>query len=140
MNPMSPIQLSEKLRSSMNGRSDPTMINYGINTVVDLLYFLLSADIRRGCFDLHVATCVIRTRYVRLFRCLLSALLRRVCQLCCRWYKLSMASSKEDNGDNGMASSKEDNGMRPRRKITAHRPPPALALAPIRWTLFSWPP
>lgn len=43
MNPMSPIQLSEKLRSSMNGRSDPTMINHGINTVVDLLYFLLSA-------------------------------------------------------------------------------------------------
>ena len=61
---MSPIQLSEKLRSSMNGRSDPTMINYGINTVVDLLYFLLSADIR--VFRLHVATYVtcVRDTYV----------------------------------------------------------------------------
>ena len=64
MNPMSPIQLSEKLRSSINGGSDPTMINYGINTVVDLLYFLLSADTCiRGCFDLHL-TCV-RDTYAR---------------------------------------------------------------------------
>ena len=59
---MSPIQLSEKLRSSMNGRSDPTMINHGINTVVlrssrsrSLLYFLLS-------------TSADTSSYVRLFR------------------------------------------------------------------------
>ena len=59
---MSPIQLSEKLRSSMNGGSDPTMINHGINTVVlrssrsrSLLYFLLS-------------TSADTSSYVRLFR------------------------------------------------------------------------
>ena len=61
---MSPIQLSEKLRSSMNGGSDPTMINHGINTVVlrsrvdlGLLYFLLSTSA-----DIDTSS------YVRLFR------------------------------------------------------------------------
>ena len=61
---MSPIQLSEKLRSSMNGGSDPTMINHGINTVVlrssrsrSLLYFLLSTS-----------TSADTSSYVRLFR------------------------------------------------------------------------
>ena len=63
---MSPIQLSEKLRSSMNGGSDPTMINHGINTVVlrsstcrsrSLLYFLLSTSA-----DIDTSS------YVRLFR------------------------------------------------------------------------
>ena len=70
---MSPIQLSEKLRSSMNGGSDPTMINHGINTVVlrsrvdldlGLLYFLLS-------------TSADTSSYVRLFRLAMARWRRR---------------------------------------------------------------